>query len=98
MTNSTTPASYGARFFDALQLATGSTSGLAYADIQRLRDMDRDQVLAVMSKVYDLDSLLRFDWSSPEEFARAIAREGVARARKPATDVVLWSTLLDLLP
>jgi hypothetical protein len=96
MTDSTATPSYGSRFFDELRRATGSTSGITYADIPRIRLMDRDQVLVVMSKVYDLDSLLRLDSSSPEAFAREIAR-GVARASNPVTNAVLLSTLLDLL-
>ena len=89
---------YGARFFDELQRATGSTCGVTYAEIPRVRAMDRDQVLVIMSKVFDLDSMLRLDSSSPEEFARAIAREGVARARNPGINWVLLDTLLELLP
>ena len=98
MTGSTAAPTYGGRFLDELQRLTKSTSGLTYADIPRLRAMDREQLLGALSKLYDLDSLLRLDSSSPEQFARAIAGEGVARPASPATDAILLSTLLDLLP
>ncbi len=96
MADSTSTPTYGARFLDELQHLTKSTGGLSYADLPRVRQMDREQVLAVLSKRYDLDSLVRLDARSPEEFARAIVREGAARAADPVTDAVLISTLLDL--
>jgi hypothetical protein len=98
MTDSTSGPSYGGRFFDELQRLAKSTSGFNYSDIQRVHAMDREQVIALLPKVYDLDSILRLDSSSPEEFARAIVRERVARAADPATDAALLSTLLDFLP
>ncbi len=97
MTDST-QRSYGARFFDELQRLTKSTSGLSYADIPRVREMDREQVLGVLSKLYDLDWILRLESSSPEEFARAIVREGAPRGTDPAVNATLLSTLLDLIP
>ena len=97
MMGSTAAPTYGGRFLDELQRLTKSTSGLTYADIPRLRAMDREQLLGALSKLYDLDSLLRLELSSPEEFARAIVREGVARPADPATDFILVSTLLDFL-
>jgi hypothetical protein len=86
MTDSASAQPYGGRFFDELRRLTKSTWGLKYADIPRLRAMDRDQVLAELSKLYDLDWILRLDSSSPEGFARAIAREGLVRAKQQRID------------
>jgi hypothetical protein len=86
MTDSASAQPYGGLFFDELRRLTKSTWGLKYADIPRLRAMDRDQVLAELSKLYDLDWILRLDSSSPEGFARAIAREGLVRAKQQRID------------
>ena len=79
---------YGGRFFDELRRLTSSTSGLTYADVSRVREMTRDQVLSILARQYDLDWMLQLDSSSPEEFARAIVREGPARAKNGALAVV----------
>ncbi len=97
MTDTAPEPAYGARFFAELQRLTKSTATIKYADIPRVRAMDRQQVLGVLSKLYDLDALLRLDSGSPEEFARAIVREGVPRAGDAATNAFLLSTLLDVL-
>ncbi len=84
MTAPTSAPPYGGRFFDELRRLTNSTCGLTYADVSRVRMMTRDQVLAVLARRYDLDWMLRLDSGSPEEFARAIVREGPAMAKDPA--------------
>jgi hypothetical protein len=59
--------------------------------------MNRDQVLHLLSKQYDLDWLLRLDSRAPVEFARAILEEGVPRAPLGALELVLvLSPLVDL--
>jgi len=58
---------------------TKSTCGLSYAETSRVREMDRKQVLLVLSRQYDPDWLLQADSSSPEEFARAVADRGLTR-------------------
>jgi hypothetical protein len=94
---STPVPDYGGRFFDELQRLTKSTSGFTYAELSRVRVMDREQLLAVLSKRYELDSLLQLDSSSPEALARAMVREGVGYPANPAAAAYILSTLLDLI-
>ena len=71
---------YGGRFFDELRRLTNSTQGFKYEDIPGVRAMDREQILGALSQMHKPDWILRLDSSSPEDFARAIVREGQARA------------------
>jgi hypothetical protein len=59
--------------------------------------MNREQVLHLLSKQYDLDWLLRLDSGSPVEFARAIVEKGVRRAPlSPLEQVLILSPFVDL--
>ncbi len=80
MTELASAAPYGARFFNELRRLTDSTWGLDYADIPRVCAMDRQGILALLSRLHEPDWILQLESSSPEEFAQAIVREGEARA------------------
>jgi hypothetical protein len=97
VTGEASPAPYGASFFDELCRLTKSTCGLSYAESSRVREMNRDQVLRVLSKRYDLDWLLKLDSRSPVEFARAIVEKGVPRTPLSASELaIVLSPLVDL--
>ena len=99
MTEAASAGSYGGRFYDELCRLTKSTCGLSYEDVLRVREMDRKQVLLVLSAQYDLDWLLQADSSSPEGFARIVADRGLARVPEGAArELVLTLTSLVVGP
>ncbi len=97
MTGPTAELPYGGRFFDELRRLTNSTHGFNYADIERVRAMDREQILDALAKLHKPAWILKLDSSLPEEFARAIVREGQARAVDSAAEREEWAGAVGLL-
>jgi hypothetical protein len=95
MSDSPSEGAYGGRWFDELRRLTNSTWGLGYADILRVREMDRAEVLGLLARTREPHWVLQLDSSSPEEFARAIVRE--AQAREAQRSWGLANPLFDLL-
>jgi hypothetical protein len=78
---------YGGRFFDELRRLSNSAWGFDHAQIQQVRGMSREQLLACLSRSPGAQWILALDSSSPEEFARAFVREGQKRAAGEGWDL-----------
>ena len=97
-----TESTFGARFVVEIRRLMASTSGLTYAELERVSQMEQADLLRGFGNrlaPFGADWLEEHADSSPEQLAQAIVQEG---QRRPAAAGGRWepdvgSLLLDLL-